>query len=112
MQEGVQQGGATVVSKLIRTIKLNYHNYYNHDAQSSLNNNVSSYLLPCCMNNITVSILVDTGAGQVAVWNKIKPQDHHLKTVTLHRLVGIPISMRASAVIQLQFMVLSFNKRL
>jgi len=32
-------------------------------------NNVSSYLLPCCMNNVPVSFLVDTGAGHIKTWS-------------------------------------------
>ena len=52
------------------------------------NNNVSSYSLPCCMNDVPVSFLVDTGAGvsllQGTVWDKIKLQNHKLKTVTVH----------------------------
>ena len=51
----------------------------NHSTQSFSINNVSSYLLPCCMNDIPVSFVVDTGAGvsllQGAVWDKIKPQN-------------------------------------
>ena len=78
-----------------------------NNAQSFSINNVSSYLLPCCMNNVPVSFLVDTGAGvsllQGAVWDKVKPHNYDLKTVTVHRLVGvdgIPISVRGSAVVQ------------
>ena len=68
------------------------------------------------MNDVPVSFLVDIGAGvsllQGAVWDKIKPQNHKLKTVTVHRLVGvngIPISVRGSAVIQFSINGIKFK---
>ena len=87
-----------------------------HNAQPFSINNVSSYLLPCCMNNVPVSFLVDTGAGvsllQGAVWDRIKPQNHNLKTVTVHRLVGVdgvPISIRGSTVVQFSVYGIKFQ---
>lgn len=79
-------------------------------------NNVSSYLLPCSMYNVPVSFLIDTGAGvsllQGSVWDKIRPKDHKLRTVTVHRLVGvdgIPIRVRGSAWIQFSIGGMEFD---
>ena len=49
---------------------------------------------------------------QGAVWDKIKLQNHKLKAVAVHQLVGvdgIPISIRGSAVIQFSINGIKFQ---
>ena len=106
MQDGVQRGGATDSKNgEIKTSKLTMLNLF----RSIMFQVIFYHIVP-------VSFLVDTGAGvsllKGTVWDRKKPQNHNLKTVTVHRLVrvdGMPISVRGSTVVQFSVYGIKFQ---